>query len=80
MPSCIRLPPVAGRTTTGSRRARASRCAAEARAPVRSPMEPPRKRNSKESSTTCTPPIVPVPQITDSVSPERAAARPCAAE
>ncbi|CAM5709270.1 hypothetical protein SFUMM280S_04832 [Streptomyces fumanus] len=79
IPSCIRLPPVATSGTTGSWWARACAYAASSRSPVARPSEPPRKPNSKASSTAGVPSTRPVPQTTDSDSPVRSAARARAA-
>ena len=80
VPSCMRVPPEAGREIIGRRSAVARSTARVRSSPAATPIDPPRKANSDAATATRRPPIRPVPVITDSSSPVflRAAARSAA--
>jgi len=74
-PSCIRMPPDWATETTGRPRPTARSKAAAILAPSASPIEPPRKENSKPTSTHCSPPTVATPVVTACGTPAAARAR-----
>ncbi|SKZ29991.1 Uncharacterised protein [Mycobacteroides abscessus subsp. abscessus] len=76
VPSCIRVPPDAGRASTGSRSRVARRTAPTTRSPAARPIDPPRNPNSLTTNTIGAPEISPTPVITDSSTPVRLRARP----
>ena len=75
VPSCMRVPPEAGRAIIGRRSAVARSTARASRSPAATPIDPPRKPNSHAATATRRPPSSPSPVITE-LHPVRSSAGP----